>query len=82
MVVVPVAFVSEHSETLVELDMDYRALAEKHGCPGYFRVPALGVQPQFIGMLKQAVLQACEHSICSAAGKRLCPAERVSCPCT
>ena len=37
--VVPIAFVSDHSETLVELDIDYRALAERLGVPGYFRVP-------------------------------------------
>ena len=37
--VVPIAFVSEHSETLVELDVEYRALAERLGVPGYFRVP-------------------------------------------
>ena len=37
--VVPIAFVSEHSETLVELDVEYRDLAERLGVPGYFRVP-------------------------------------------
>lgn len=55
LVVVPVAFVSEHSETLVELDIDYRALAEKAGVPRYIRVPALGVEPSFIGGLARLV---------------------------
>jgi protoporphyrin/coproporphyrin ferrochelatase len=41
-VIVPVSFVSEHSETLVELDIEYRNLAEEHGVPAYHRVPALG----------------------------------------
>ncbi len=31
--VVPIAFVSEHSETLVELDVEYRALADRLGVP-------------------------------------------------
>ncbi len=39
-VVVPIAFVSEHSETLVELDIEYRELADRLGIEGYFRVPA------------------------------------------
>jgi ferrochelatase len=46
-VVVPVSFVSEHSETLVELDQDFRAFAEAQKIPFYGRVPALGVHPLF-----------------------------------
>ena len=46
--VVPVAFVSEHIETLVELDRDYARLAEEKGCPVYLRAPAVGVQADFI----------------------------------
>ena len=42
-VLVPIAFVSEHSETLVELDIEYRDLANKNGCVEYLRVPALGL---------------------------------------
>ena len=41
LVVVPIAFVSEHSETLVELDIEYRHLADKDGVPAIARVPAL-----------------------------------------
>ena len=47
-VLVPVAFVSEHSETLVELDIEYRELAEKNGCKNYSRVPALGTNENYI----------------------------------
>ncbi len=50
-VVVPIAFVSEHSETLVELDIEYRELAQKHAIPAYIRVPALGIEPLFIEAL-------------------------------
>src|SRR5208337_2215650 len=48
LLVVPIAFVSEHSETLVELDVEYRDLAVKLGVPGYFRVPAQNADPGFI----------------------------------
>lgn len=47
-VVVPIAFVCEHSETLVELDMTYRALAEANGAPFYGVVPTVGTHPLFI----------------------------------
>lgn len=50
-VVASVSFVSEHSETLVELDRDYRRLAEQCGVPGYWRVPTVGTDPRFIAAL-------------------------------
>lgn len=57
-IVSPIAFVSEHVETLVELDHEYAELAEAVGCPAYVRVVALGVEPNFIGTLKDAVIEA------------------------
>jgi ferrochelatase len=57
-VVVPISFVSEHSETLVELDRDYRRLAEACGVPGYYRVPTVGTNPQFIAALAELVKAA------------------------
>tara|TARA_B100001939_G_scaffold342104_1_gene352725 strand:+ start:18817 stop:19809 length:993 start_codon:yes stop_codon:yes gene_type:complete len=48
LIVVPVAFVSEHSETLVELDIEYRELAEKCGVGKYIRIPALYCHERFI----------------------------------
>ena len=56
-VIVPVAFVSEHSETLVELDIEYKKLAEENGCSFYKRVPALGTEENFIKSLTELVLQ-------------------------
>ncbi len=58
LVVTPIAFVSEHIETLVELDHEYRQVAFEAGCPVYVRVPALGVTPGFIGGLGRAVENA------------------------
>jgi ferrochelatase len=48
LVVVPLSFVSEHSETLVELDITYKKLALDHGCPAYYRVPTVQTHPLFI----------------------------------
>jgi ferrochelatase len=58
LIVVPVAFVSEHVETLVELDIEYAELAEHAGVTPYLRVPAVGVHPDFIGALAGVTLDA------------------------
>ncbi len=50
-IVVPIAFVSEHSETLVELDIEYKHLAKESGVKNYYRVPTLGVDDNFIKTL-------------------------------
>jgi len=50
-VLAPIAFVSEHSETLVELDIEYRRLAERSGVAHYARVPAVGTDERFIAAL-------------------------------
>jgi ferrochelatase len=57
-VLVPVAFVSEHAETLVELDMEYRDLAAASGVPAYVRVPTVGTAPEFIAGLARLVREA------------------------
>ena len=50
-VVTPIAFVSEHVETLVELDIEYAQLAQKLALPFYLRAPTPGVAPRFIDAL-------------------------------
>lgn len=47
-VIIPISFVSDHSETLVELDIDYKKIAEKFGIKKYLRVPALNADGHFI----------------------------------
>jgi ferrochelatase len=54
-VVTPIAFVSEHIETLVELDIEYGELAHEAGLHPYLRTPAVGVAEAFIGALAEAV---------------------------
>ena len=80
--VVPVAFVSEHSETLVELDVEYRHLAEKEGVPGYFRAPTQNSDPAFIASLAELVESALGRGpgLCSFVGGRTCPRPHTDCP--
>jgi len=76
-VLVPIAFVSEHSETLVELDIEYRHRAEQHGVPLYLRAPTVSVQDSFVAALAKIVRAAAQWSTgaCwSEHGERLCPA--------
>ncbi len=54
-VVAPIAFVSEHSETLVELDIEYATLASACGVTSYTRVPALATDDGFIACLAELV---------------------------
>lgn len=58
-IVVPVAFVSEHVETLVELDRDYKNLAQTLGIPFYGRVEALGTNANYIQALGCLVKRSC-----------------------
>jgi ferrochelatase len=80
--VVPIAFVSEHSETLVELDIEYRTLADRVGVPGYFRAPAQNADPDFIAALAALVRRALNGGpgLCSAEGQRICAREFIGCP--
>ena len=68
-VLVPVAFVSEHSETLVELDIEYRHLATEKGVPAFLRAPTVSVHPAFIDGLAGLVLE----SVAAPAGARSVP---------
>lgn len=60
-VVIPIAFVSEHSETLVELDIDYKNVALQEGAASYHRVPSLNMNSLFIQCLKNLVLEEIHH---------------------
>ena len=78
-VIVPVAFVSEHSETLVELDIEYKKLAEENGCSFYKRVPALGIEENFIKGLTELVLQ--QETRGNFVSSTMCPSKYAKCPC-
>jgi ferrochelatase len=82
LVVVPIAFVSEHSETLVELDLEYGELARRSGVPAYFRVPTQNADTAFIHALAALVRTAIARGpgLFSFAGGRLCPRAHGDCP--
>jgi ferrochelatase len=58
LVVVPISFVSEHIETLEEIDMEYREIAEHAGIETFARVPAPDTDPIFIQSLADVVVHA------------------------
>ena len=82
-VLVPIAFVSEHSETLVELDIEYKELAYKNGCNNYIRVPALGTNMNFIKSLTSLVLNKENNRFSKdlCPPKTQCPNQFIKCPC-
>jgi ferrochelatase len=76
--VTPIAFVSEHVETLVELDHEYAELARGLGITTYLRAPALGVHPDYIGALADAVQQTTRDV--ERHGPGACHGSCVQCP--
>ncbi|MEH2212994.1 ferrochelatase [Nostoc sp.] len=58
LVVVPISFVSEHIETLQEIDIEYREVAEEAGIHNFRRVPAPNTHPVFINALAELVIDA------------------------
>ena len=62
-VLVPIAFVSEHSETLVELDIEYKEIADANGCKNYTRVPALGINEDFIKAMSELIIKKNDYKI-------------------
>ena len=82
-VLVPIAFVSEHSETLVELDIEYRELADKNGCKNYSRVPALGTNENFIKAMSNLIINKQEYNFNGEIfpPKTQCPNQFKKCPC-
>jgi len=78
-IVAPIAFVSEHSETLVELDIEYRRLAEECGVPDYRRAATVGTHPDFIEGLAGLVRRALDGKTVSCGEGRICPVTCIRC---
>ena len=55
--IIPISFVSEHTETLYELDIQYKNLAKEVGIEEFKRIPTLKTHPKFIEALKELVLR-------------------------
>ena len=83
LVIVPIAFVSEHSETLVELDIEYKNITNKQDF-NYIRVPTLSINNLFIKSLSEIILKAKEKEgefLTSSSLSRICPSDFTKCPC-
>ncbi len=80
-VVTPVAFVSEHIETLVELDIEYAELAHELGVAPYLRSPAVGVAAPFVRTLAEAAVEALSRTGTAPWGPG-CRADWKACPRT
>jgi ferrochelatase len=78
-IVAPIAFVSEHSETLVELDIEYCKLAAEAGVPDYRRAATVGTQTDFINGLGALVRAALDGKTVTCGNGRICPADHKRC---
>ncbi len=79
-VIVPIAFVSEHVETLVELDIEFAELAHELGAAPYLRVPAVGTAAPFIDALADATMHALGRTGVAPYGPG-CRGDWKACPC-
>lgn len=77
--IIPISFVSEHSETLVELDIDFQETAKSLGISYYGRVPTVSCHPEFISGLARLV----QESVGNLEVKRpkICPSTAEKCWC-
>ena len=82
-IIVPIAFVSEHSETLVELDIEYKKIAEENGCKSYSRVPAIGINENYIKGMSDLILNKEIYKFKNDIypPKIQCPYNFNKCPC-
>ena len=79
-VIAPIAFVSEHVETLVELDNEYAKLAEEVGCQPYLRAPTPGVNAAYIAGLATLVRETLGRAeAVGPGGPWRCPAGHGKC---
>ena len=81
-IIVPVAFVSEHSETLVELDIEYKHLARAAGVPTYKRIETVQTDRHFIKGLANMVTHSIESdkNIITDCKQLPCDNTRADCP--
>ena len=70
-VVVPIAFVSDHIETLYEIDVTFHEFAESHGVT-LVRTEALNLHPEFISCLAEVVQTALADDIYQGLGQHHC----------
>ncbi|MDP7417670.1 MAG: ferrochelatase, partial [Desulfobacterales bacterium] len=69
LLVIPVSFVSDHVETLYELEIEYRRIAENLNIENYGVMKGLNDSTTFIEALKEITLEAMEEDRASIRGK-------------
>ena len=79
-IVVPISFVSEHSETLVELDLQYQAVAQRENVPFYVRIPTVSTHPAFINSLAQ-MIKSSQAGLASGNVDFQCGPQFTTCMC-
>ena len=73
-VILPHAFTQEHVETLVEIEIEYRELAEEMGVHEFYRVPTVDVASDFIaGLADMVFTHQGRGEILSHTTKAICP---------
>ncbi len=75
-IIIPITFVSDHSETLVELDIEYKQIAQDKKIPFYYRVAAFNIDGYFIKALLDICKRTSESNFaCNGGdfGTRICP---------
>jgi ferrochelatase len=84
LIIVPIAFVSEHSETLVELDIEYKEMIKEHNIY-YLRVPTLSIEELYIKSLSEMIINFSKKEkknfTASSNFTKLCPKDFSKCPC-
>lgn len=82
-IIIPISFVSDHSETLYELDILYKNYATQIKLDGYYRVPTLKTSGRFITCLADLCLKLLntkENNIVSSAELvHKCPKQFCAC---
>ncbi|HSM95684.1 MAG TPA: ferrochelatase [Rhizomicrobium sp.] len=80
LIVAPIAFVSEHSETQVELDIEYGKLARESGAVDYIRVPTVSADVEFVRALAALASRAAlGEAVVTCGPGRICPGEFSRC---
>jgi ferrochelatase len=83
-IICPISFVSEHAETLYEIEQRYRALAAEKGVPVFARVPTVGTHPAFIAGLATLIISRLDIPTSAPlpdGGTRICPENWAQCAC-
>ncbi|MFA5593002.1 MAG: ferrochelatase [Micavibrio sp.] len=80
LVILPHAFTQEHVETLVEIDIEYRHIAEKAGIKGYYKAETVGTHPAFIRGLAAMALAAPSMDVIAPYPDAACCGRHRRCP--